>query len=247
MQDVNMFDDLRQQSFGQVKALEYGRYDIIRYCFQTEKLEASYPLVATTNSWVVANDEDASGLAADYYDMLQKIIEYTFGGSKELKIIFFECDWFDPVNGTRVDNFGMVEVKHELHYSGNNILFAHQAQQVYYLSYPHESIKHWWVVYKVNPEIDTRRYDVYVERHNDDDVAHVYQEENEWHQSLSFTESNGAGLAELATHYVKLMEEEPRPSKKCLRKSKRLAEKQERREQLNARVAEADLDDDDFW
>jgi hypothetical protein len=42
------------------------------------------------------------------------------------------------------------------------------------------------------------------------------------------------------------MEEEPRPSKKCLRKSKRLAEKQERREQLNARVAEADSDDDDF-
>jgi hypothetical protein len=70
MQDVNVSDDLRQQSFGQVKALEYGRYDIIRYCFQTAKLEASYPLVATTNSWVVANDEDASGLAADYYDML---------------------------------------------------------------------------------------------------------------------------------------------------------------------------------
>jgi hypothetical protein len=82
-------------------------------------------------------------------------------------------------------------------------------------------MKHWWVVYKVNPEIDTRRYDAYMERHDDDDdVVHVYQEENEGHQSLSFTVSNGAGLAELATHDVDLMKEEPGPSKKCLRKSK---------------------------
>jgi hypothetical protein len=92
---------------------------------------------------------------------------------------------------------------------------------VYYLSYPHESKKHWWVVYKVNPEIDTRRYDAYMERHDDDDdVVLVYQEENEGHQSLSFTVSNGAGLAELATRDVDLMKEEPGPSKKCLRKSK---------------------------
>jgi hypothetical protein len=76
--------------------------------------------------------------------------------------VFFECDWFDPVNGTRVDDFGMVEMKHELHYLGNNLLFAHQAQQLYYLSYPHESMKHWWVVYKVNPEMDTHRYNHYI-------------------------------------------------------------------------------------
>jgi hypothetical protein len=58
----------------------------------------------------------------------KKIIEYTFGGTKELKIVFFQCDRFDPVNGTRVDDFGMVEVKHESCYSDNNLLFAHQAQ-----------------------------------------------------------------------------------------------------------------------
>jgi hypothetical protein len=116
-----------------------------------------------------------------------------------------------------VDDFGMVGVKHELRYSGNNLLFTHQSQQVYYLSYPHKSIKHWWVVYKVNPEMDTHRYDAYVERHDNDDVIYVYQEENEGHQSLSFTISDGAGLVELAIHDVELMEEEPGPSKKCLR------------------------------
>jgi hypothetical protein len=33
-----------------------------------------HPLIATTNSRVVANGEDASNLAADYYGVLQKII-----------------------------------------------------------------------------------------------------------------------------------------------------------------------------
>jgi hypothetical protein len=45
-----------------------------------------------------------------------------------LKVVFFQCDWFDPINNTRVDEFGMVEVKHESHYSGSNLLLAHQAQ-----------------------------------------------------------------------------------------------------------------------
>jgi hypothetical protein len=57
--------------------LEYDCYDISGYCFWTAKLEVSRPLAATTNSGVVANSEDASGLAADYYDVLQKILQYT--------------------------------------------------------------------------------------------------------------------------------------------------------------------------
>jgi uncharacterized protein with NRDE domain len=146
-----------------------------------------------------------------------------------------------------VDDFGMVEVKHESRYSGNNLLFAHQVQYVYYLSYPHESMKHWWVVYKLNPEMDTHWYDAYVERHDNDNNVHVYQEENEGDQCLHFTVSDGAGLAELATRDVELMEDELSPSKKCLQKSKWLAEKQERHDRLNARVAEADSDVDDFW
>jgi hypothetical protein len=76
---------------------------------------------------------------------------------------------------------------------------------VYYLSCPHESLKHWCVVYKVNPEIDTHRYDAYVERNDDDDVVHVYQEENGGHQSLSFTICDGVGLTKLATCDVELM------------------------------------------
>jgi hypothetical protein len=76
------------------------------------------------------------------------------------------------------------------------------------------------VVYKVNPEMDTHRYDVYMERHDDDDVIHVYQEEHEGDQGLCFTVSDGVGLAELATHDAELMEDESGPSKKRLWKSK---------------------------
>jgi hypothetical protein len=65
-----VFDDLQQLSLGQVKALEYDRYDINGYRIWTVKLEASRPLAATTNNIVVANGEDASGLAADYYGVL---------------------------------------------------------------------------------------------------------------------------------------------------------------------------------
>jgi hypothetical protein len=86
----------------------------------------SHPLAATTNNRVVTSGEDITGHITNYYDILQNIIEYTFGGAKELRVVFFQCDWFDPINDTRVDDFSVVEVKHELHYSGINLLLAHQ-------------------------------------------------------------------------------------------------------------------------
>jgi hypothetical protein len=64
------------------------------------KLEASHPLAATTNSVLVTSGEDVTNHVIDYYDILQNIIEYTFDGAKELKVVFFQCDWFDPINNT---------------------------------------------------------------------------------------------------------------------------------------------------
>jgi hypothetical protein len=213
MEDGNISYDLRQLAHGQVNALEYSCSDINGYCFRMAKIEASRPLAATCNSGVVTSGEDASGVAADYYGVLQKIIEYTFRGTKELKVVFLQCAWFDPIHDTRVDDFAMFEVKHESRYTCINLLLAHQAQQVYYLSYPHVSLKNWWVVYKVNPEIHTHRYDEYMERNEEDDV---YQEEIEEHKN--FTVSDGARLTELATCDVELMEQEQGPSKKTFSK-----------------------------
>jgi hypothetical protein len=72
MEDGNIFYDLRQLTHGQVKALEYSHYDINRYRFWTTKLEASHPLAATSNNGVVTSGEGASGVATDYYGVLQK-------------------------------------------------------------------------------------------------------------------------------------------------------------------------------
>jgi hypothetical protein len=91
----------------------------------TVKLEASRPLAATTNSGVVTSGEDAINYVTNYYVILQNIVEYMFDGAKELEVVFFQCDWFDPINDTRVDDFSMLEVKHELCYFEINLLLAH--------------------------------------------------------------------------------------------------------------------------
>jgi hypothetical protein len=98
-----------------------------------------------------------------------------------------------------------------------------------------------WVVYKVNPKMHTRRYDEYVEGHKDDDI---YQEEIEVDQN--FMVFDGASLIELDACDVELLDEQAGPSNKLLQKSKRLLERQERHEQLDAHVTKADSDADDF-
>jgi hypothetical protein len=66
--------------------------------------------------------------------------------------VFFDCDWFDPNNGTRENEFGMVEVKHAYRQRGcDTFVVAHQVEQVYYMPYPCEKLSAWWVVYRVNP------------------------------------------------------------------------------------------------
>jgi hypothetical protein len=83
-----------------------------------------------------------------------------------------------------------------------------------------------------------------VERHDDDDVVHVHKEEIERQQC--FNVSDRAGLVELATRDVELMEEEPGPSKKCIWKSNCVTKRQEMHERLNARVTEVDSNAKDF-
>jgi hypothetical protein len=71
MEDVNVSNDLRQLSHGQIKALEYSHYDINGYHFQTVKLEASRPLAARINIRVVTSAENATSHITDYYGILQ--------------------------------------------------------------------------------------------------------------------------------------------------------------------------------
>jgi hypothetical protein len=56
----------------------------------------------------------------------------------------------------------------------------------------------------------------------------------------------GASLTELDTGDVELLDEKVDSLNKHLQKSKRLLERQERRERLDAQVAKADSNTDDF-
>jgi hypothetical protein len=74
------------------------------------------------------------------------------------------------------------------------------------------------VVYKVNPEIHTHRYQEEIKEEED-----VYQEEIKEHEN--FTVSDGARLTKLATRDVELMEEEQGPSKNVFKNHKVLQRK----------------------
>jgi hypothetical protein len=84
-----------------VKVRSYGRYDVNGFQFHSTAFEALCPLAATTNSGVVMGAIDVKGCEANYYGIINKILEFSFAGNKELKVVFFDCDWFDSNNGTQ--------------------------------------------------------------------------------------------------------------------------------------------------
>lgn len=251
-----MHADLRQIAHNYVSVRNYSRYDINGYRFRTEKLENSRPLAATTNSGVMTSAYDANDNIVDYYGVLQNIIELSFGGSKELKVVFFECEWFDTRNGTRVDKYGMVEVKHRsrLPTSINSVVLAHQAKQVYYLPYPHPSLKAWWVAFKVNPQVYPPESDAYMSTTVESDDTDVFQPEGQLGQdginqniAQCFHVTDGEGLHVPETNARELIEESSSSKRKrpvVVRKSVRIQRMQERMNRQ--RVDEASSDADDF-
>jgi hypothetical protein len=144
--------DLRQLSYGSIVAKSYDRYNVNGFRFRSTIFEASHPLAATTNTGVVTSAVDAEGHGSMYYRIIKNIIEYNFAGNKNLKIVFFDCNWFDPNQGIRENEFGVVEVKHVHQLRGcDPFVLPHPVEQVYYKPYPCKKLSAWWVVYRVNP------------------------------------------------------------------------------------------------
>jgi hypothetical protein len=109
---VDVHLDLRQLAYRLVKVRSYGRYDVNCFRFRSTAFKALRSLVATTNSGVVTRAINAEGRETNYYEIINKILEFSFVGNKELKVVFFDYDWFDSNNGTQQNQFGMVEDKH---------------------------------------------------------------------------------------------------------------------------------------
>jgi hypothetical protein len=68
--------------------------------FHSTIFEASHPVAATTNTGVVTGAVDIEGHKSKYYRIIKNIIDHNFVKNKNLKIVFFDCDWFDPNHGT---------------------------------------------------------------------------------------------------------------------------------------------------
>lgn len=246
-----------------MKARNYNRYDVSGFRFRTAKLEKSRPFAATVNSGVMTTAYDANENLVHYYGVLQNIVKYEFDGPKPLSVVFFECDWFHPHNGTRVDNFGMVEVKHGSKLQGqDNVVLAHQGEQVYYLPYPHPSLHAWWVAFKVNPQVlppgdegynEDDDHDVFQEgtfekeRSDDDDDNDGFQQD-ERVQGERFHVTDDDALELLHEEDRDLIEEPTRQRKRPItRKSKRIKEMARLKKQVSMqRVNEAESDADDF-
>jgi hypothetical protein len=178
---VDVHPDSRQLAYGLVKVRSYGRYGVNGFRFRSTTFEALRPLVTTINSGVVTRAIDTDGHETNYYGIINKILEFSFAGNEELKVVFFDCDWFDSNNGTQQNQFDMVKVKHNERLRGYvTFVLAHQVKQVYYLSYPCQKLNAWWVVHKVNSRerlhtpSDARYHDTPT---LDDDVDEVYHEE----------------------------------------------------------------------
>ena len=112
VKDANIHEDLWQLSYGWVNVRSYGRYDVNGFRFRSTQFEALRPLAATTNSGVVTRAIDEEVREINYYGIINNILEFSFAGNKKLKVVFFDCDWFDINHGTRQNQSSMVEVKH---------------------------------------------------------------------------------------------------------------------------------------
>jgi len=109
----------------------------------------------THNSGVCVRGSCYSEYEVDYYGLLDEVleIEYHGYGLGRCVVPIFRCTWFDTVNGVRVDpKHNLVDVKHRSRLrSDDPFILASQAEQVYYVPYPSNSLKDWWSVVKTKP------------------------------------------------------------------------------------------------
>jgi hypothetical protein len=88
----NVHPDLRQLSYGYVTVISYGQYDVNGFCFRLTIFEDARPLEMTCNTRVVVRAVDDEGRETNYSRVIKDILELTFGGDKDLRVVFFYCD-----------------------------------------------------------------------------------------------------------------------------------------------------------
>jgi hypothetical protein len=138
------------------KVLSFNAYDVNGYLFHTTSYEKSRPNPRTTNTGVftpgvVEEHEEPE----DYYGIVEEIYELEFHIENAPKTIIFKCKWFDPGVSKMSPKFGIVEIRHDSFYLGQDVyIVAQQARQVYYCPYACKTdpcLQGWYIVHKVSP------------------------------------------------------------------------------------------------
>nr|GEX88919.1 hypothetical protein [Tanacetum cinerariifolium] len=107
----------------------------------------------THNSGVCVKGSTYNEFEYDYYGLLVDVLEVNYGDSNGLcVVVLFKCDWFEPIQGVRVNRkHNLVDVKYKSKgFQNDPFILASQAEQVYYAPYPlmTKDLKDWWAVVK---------------------------------------------------------------------------------------------------
>ncbi|GJX42896.1 hypothetical protein Tco_0257886 [Tanacetum coccineum] len=141
------------QSNGGNKHLNVLAQGPMRYKFHTLKHGDG---LVTHNSGVCVKGSTYNEFESDYYGLLVEVLEVNYHDSNgRCVVVLFKCDWFEPIQGVRVNRkHNLVDIKYKSKGCQNDpFILASQAEQVYYAPYPSmtKDLKDWWAVVKATP------------------------------------------------------------------------------------------------
>jgi hypothetical protein len=167
--------------------IKWSRYVINGYKFVTKSQNEG---MSTTNHNVCVRGGQLDSLENDYYGVLIDIVELEYTGHPTKKVVLFQCDWFDPSpQGTKMDNYGNVEIKKSRRYKNYDpFILAQQANQIYFTSFRQQG---WLGVIKAKAHstilsLEKKNHETIYAYQDDDDVHQqpIVVSNDDFHQCL---------------------------------------------------------------
>ncbi|XP_010542099.1 PREDICTED: uncharacterized protein LOC104815415 [Tarenaya hassleriana] len=154
-------------------------YTFHTYAHDSDRKTSNYGIcVKGANCCDVADEPD-------FYGILQDIMVLEYHGYIGLKMVIFNCDWFDPTigRGMRRNGSGGFDINLSKKYSKYDpFILSSQADQVCYISYPTSKRRrdHWRAVIKIQPRGVVREEEgstdiPFQERRIDDDIGQQFR------------------------------------------------------------------------
>ena len=145
--------ELKQVANGfSTRVTEFTVFDVNGYRFRTRSYEEKRPGLKTKCTGVRTTGNDK----LKYYGIVEEIYQLDFPGPKALKPVVFKCHWFDPHVTRRADDIGIVEIRQDSVYKGDDHYIVAQLAktQVYYLPWACQKDKRlagWYIAQLVSP------------------------------------------------------------------------------------------------